>query len=124
MPGGQPEWHFPRRSILRIEKDDDKHGHGSCVASKAAGKLTGVSKNSRLVIMKASNWMYDELSAFVAVLHDVTQKRRGGRSVVVYSRSSHPVRYSPDTPWEDLSEAWQSVRISMEAIAGEMVPVE
>ena len=117
MPGGQPEWYRPRSSPSHDwAKDSDKDGHGSCVASKAAGRITGVSKNSRLVIMKSSHWMYDELSAWENILNDIIQKGRGGRSVVVYARSTYPTRYSRTAPLVSLPSEWQQIRLLMEAI--------
>ena len=121
MPGGQPEWCYPRRSILHIENENDPHGHGSCVASKAAGKKTGVSKNTRLIVLKSSNWMYKKLSAFENVRDDSISKGRRGRSVIVYSRSSYPNRYATTAPIRNLPAAWQAHRIFMEVTVKEQV---
>lgn len=35
----------------------DESGHGSCVYSKAAGALYGVSSNADVVIVKVPNWV-------------------------------------------------------------------
>ena len=55
MPSSEPEWHYSRRFTLLIENDDDASGRGSCVAAKAACTKTGISNNSRLVLIKSSN---------------------------------------------------------------------
>lgn len=81
------DWHYAY-SVSDSTTDDDLAGHGSCVASKAAGWKTGVSKNSRLVVMKSLLTLADVNFAFAAALDDVIAKGRQGRAVVVYPATS------------------------------------
>ena len=86
-PPTPEEWHYAP-GVRRTQTDDSLHGHGSCVASKAAGWKNGVSKNSRLVIMKASLTVADQHWAFASALDDILQKGRQRRAVIVYPRVS------------------------------------
>ncbi|KAL8692227.1 MAG: hypothetical protein Q9218_002703 [Villophora microphyllina] len=90
------EFHYGFNAVTE-ERDDSKDGHGSCVASKAAGWKNGVSKNSRLVMMKSSGTVADDLWAFAATRDDVLTKRRQGKAVVVYPRLSNAL-YTPGAP--------------------------
>ena len=87
MPWPPTEWHYAP-SVRRTQKDDSALGHGSCVASKAAGWKDGVSKNSRLVIMKSSLTLADQHWAFSAALDDILSKGRQRRAVILYPRAS------------------------------------
>ena len=87
MPWPPTEWYYAP-SVRRTQTDDSITGHGSCVASKAAGWKDGVSKNSRLVIMKSSLTLADQHWAFSAALDDILSKRRQRRSVILYPRAS------------------------------------
>ena len=86
-PPGLNEWHYAY-GVSRSTTDDNLGGHGSCVASKAAGWKTGVSKNSQLVMMKSLLTAADVNFAFAAALDDIMEKGRQGRSVVVYPATS------------------------------------
>lgn len=74
--------------MRQTKSDDDPQKHGTCVASKAAGWKTGVSKNSRLVIMKSSHSLQDITFAFFAAFEDIVAKSRQKKAVVVYPRTS------------------------------------
>ena len=87
MPWPLTEWHYAP-SVRRTQTDDSILGHGSCVASKAAGWTDGVSKNSRLVIMKSSLTLADQHWAFSAALDDIMSKGRRRRAVILYPRAS------------------------------------
>ena len=87
MPWPPTEWHYAP-SVRRTQTDDSTLGHGSCVASKAAGWRDGVSKNSRLVIMKSSLKLADQHWAFSAALDDIISKGRQRRAVILYPRAS------------------------------------
>lgn len=87
MPWPPIEWHYAP-SVRRTQTDDSTLGHGSCVASKAAGWKDGVSKNSRLVIMKSSLTLADQHWAFSTALDDILSKGRQRRAVVLYPRAS------------------------------------
>ena len=86
--------------------DDSIAGHGSCVASKAAGWKNGVSKNSRLVMLKASLTLADNNWAFAEALDDIMKKGRQGKAVVVYPRLSiKEYKTSDGVPRE-----WESIK--------------
>ena len=88
------EWHYAYNVDAR-PVDDSAGGHGFCVASKAAGWKNGVSKNSRLVMLKASTTIADENWAFAKALDDIIEKHLQGKAVVVYPRLS--VSSNPST---------------------------
>ncbi len=102
---GKVEWHYGYH-VNADPTDDSNAGHGSCVASKAAGWINGVSKNSVLVMLKASMDMADTNWAFAKALDDILVKSRQGKAVVVYPRSS------TETPFSDsaVPPAWLSVK--------------
>lgn len=81
------EWHYAY-GVSDSATDDNLAGHGSCVASKAAGWKTGVSKNSQLVVMKSLPTVADVNFAFAAALDDIIEKDRQGKAVVVYPATS------------------------------------
>lgn len=86
-PPEPDEWHYAY-GVSSSTTDDSLSGHGSCVASKAAGWKTGVSKNSQLVVMKSLPTLADVNFAFAAALDDIIEKDRQGRAVVVYPATS------------------------------------
>ena len=86
-PPEPDEWHYAY-GVSKSTTDDNLGGHGSCVASKAAGWKTGVSKNSQLVMMKSLPTVADVNFAFAAALDDIMEKDRQGRAVVVYPATS------------------------------------
>ncbi len=86
-PPEPDEWHYAY-GVSDSTTDDNLAGHGSCVASKAAGWKTGVSKNSQLVIMKSLPTLADVNFAFAAALDDIIEKDRQGKAVVVYPATS------------------------------------
>lgn len=86
-PPESDEWHYAY-GVHDSTTDDNLAGQGSCVASKAAGWKTGVSKNSQLVVMKSLPTLADVNFAFAAALDDIMEKDRQGRAVVVYPATS------------------------------------
>lgn len=86
-PPEPDEWHYAY-GVTHSATDDNLAGHGSCVASKAAGWKTGVSKNSQLVVMKSVPTLADINFSFAAALDDIIAKHRQGRAVVVYPATS------------------------------------
>ena len=103
-PPKADEWHYAY-GASRSTTDDDLSGHGSCVASKAAGWKTGVSKNSQLVVMKSLPTLADINFAFAAALDDIIVKRRQGKAVVLYPANSIQT-FNAKSP---LPRNWQSV---------------
>ena len=86
-PPKSDEWHYAY-GVYHSTTDDNLAGHGSCVASKAAGWKTGVSKNSQLVVIKSLPTVADVNFAFATALDDIIEKRRQGKAVVVYPQTS------------------------------------
>ena len=86
--------------------DDSTDGHGTCVASKAAGRRNGVTKNTRLVMLKASSRLVDDNWAFAAALDDIIEHNRQGKSVVLYPRTSIK-QHGGDVK---LEANWKSIR--------------
>ena len=102
------EWHYAYNVNAR-PVDDSAGGHGSCVASKAAGWKNGVSKNSQIVMLKTSMTIADENWAFAKALDDIIEKDRQGKAVVIYPRLSLSTN-----PGMELSANWESIRQIMQ----------
>ena len=117
-PPDPNEWHYAY-GVSRSTTDDNLAGHGSCVASKAAGWKTGVSKNSRLVVMKSLPTVADVNFAFAAALDDIIEKKRQGRAVVLYPATSIKTyaRYGLPKNW------WSVKEIIKELFAQDVVVV-
>ena len=96
-----PDWLYAP-SVKRTETDDDPYSHGSCVASKATGTQNGVSKTSRLVIVKSSLDLADIAWAFQQIVNDVAKLR--SRRVVVLLAATTIEAWRP--------EAFQDSRFS------------
>ncbi|KAL8699224.1 MAG: hypothetical protein Q9201_006122 [Fulgogasparrea decipioides] len=99
------EWHYGD-GVSRQATDDSKAGHGTCVSSKAAGWKNGVSKNSRLVMMKSSGTVADETWAFAEALDDILSKQRQRKAVVVYPRLS----LTAFAPGSEPAANWDSIQ--------------
>ena len=99
------EWKYGYNVDPRPQ-DDSANGHGTCVASKAVGWKNGVSKNTGLVILKASLSLVDDNWAFAVALDDIIAKNRQGKSVVLYPRTSFK-QYGASTGWE---ANWRSIK--------------
>lgn len=108
-PPESDEWHYAY-GVRHSETDDNLAGHGSCVASKAAGWKTGVSKNSQLVVMKSRPTIADINFAFAAALDDIIDKDRQGHAVVVYPATSLQT-FGPGLPrnWRSVKELMQEL---------------
>ena len=117
-PPESDEWHYAY-GVSQSTTDDDLSGHGSCVASKAAGWKTGVSKNSHLVVMKSLTTLADINFAFAAALDDIIVKRRQGRAVVLYPANSIQT-FSAKSP---LPRNWQSVQELMQDLFAQNVVI-
>lgn len=113
------EWHYAY-GVSGSATDDNLAGHGSCVASKAAGWKTGVSKNSHLVVIKSLPTLADVNFAFAAALDDILAKDRRGKAVVVFPATSIQTL----APGSALPRNWQSVRdLIQELLARDVVVV-
>lgn len=87
MPHKAVEWLYTA-GVRQTKTDDSPIDHGSCVASKAVGFKNGVSKNSKLVIVKSSRTIADNHWAFAAAYDHIVRNRRQGRAVILYARCS------------------------------------
>ena len=117
-PPEADEWHYAY-GASKSTTDDDLSGHGSCLASKAAGWKTGVSKNSQLVIMKSLPTLADINFAFAAALDDIIVKRRQGRAVVLYPANSIQTFSAKSA----LPRNWRSVQELMQDLFAQNVVV-
>lgn len=113
MPYKPVEWLWTPQTTWN-RRDNDPKEHGSCVASKAAGFINGVSKNSRLVIVKASHTMADTEWALAQIFDDIVKKGRQEKAVILYARSSTE-EYSREST---LPVYWDSVRDLMHRLFG------
>ena len=117
MYSGREGWYFgpgvpiPRQ---RVEFRDDSvpPGYSSCAASKAAGRVNGVSKLSKIVMIKASMTLADTIWAFAQVLEDVVVKGRQDKVVLLYPRLSIRTFF----PGSDLGIAWNYIKAIMEEL--------
>ena len=96
-----PDWRYSP-SVRRTETDEDPFSHGSCVASKATGAQNGVSKTSRLVVVKSTLDLADIAWAFQEILNDVAKLQN--RRVVVLLAATTIAAWRP--------EAFQDARFS------------
>lgn len=118
-PPEHNEWHYAY-GASDSTTDDSLTGHGSCVASKAAGWKTGVSKNSQLVVMKSLTTLADVNFAFAAALDDIIEKDRQGKAVVVYPATSIQTFAARSA----LPRNWRSVKeLIQELLAQDVVVV-
>lgn len=84
----KPDWHYAPIGVHKSETDDCPLQHGSCVASKAAGAGYGVSKESRLIILKASTTLSNLNWGLYTARDDIIANNRQGKSVVLFAKSS------------------------------------
>ena len=119
MPWPPTEWHYAP-SVRHTQTDDSTLGHGSCVASKAAGWKDGVSKNSRLVIMKSSLTLADQHWAFSAALDDIISKRRQKRAVILYPRASTQSAESIERGGGGPVEMWVAIKNLIDELSREV----
>ena len=90
------------------------------MASKAAGLNNGVSKNSRLVIMKATVSMVDVTWAFSSALRDIRDKSRTGKSVVVLPWTSASAFNQDRTDW---GWDWEALKLIMADLLAEQTVI-
>lgn len=83
-------WYFGPNAQQTFRDDSSPPGYTSCSASKAAGWLNGISKNSKIISVKSSASLADNTWAFARVLEDITSRReRRGKTVILYPRCSY-----------------------------------
>ena len=101
MPNPPDEWLYGFGILENQRTDDSASSHGSCVASKAAGVINGVSKRSHLVMLKIDDSPINVIWAFNTALTDIMNKNRQGKAVIAYpntARSPSPPGF-PGRPW-------------------------
>ena len=103
------DWYYGPR-VIQSKTDDGKDSHGSCVASKVAGALNGVSKNSHIIMLKATLVVSDIVWAFSKALDDITAQNRQKKSVVLFAATSTNGDFSTDAyPWTAIKPIMQSL---------------
>lgn len=117
MPNNEVSWHWPEFAGRSKMPTDSGGGHGSCVASKAAGWINGVSKSSQLIMLKI-NYTDDEVNwAFNKVWEDITKNRRSGKSVVVF-----PAAWPPTFDFSGFNDVRQTIQELFDINAVVVVP--
>ena len=79
-PPGPQDWIYTSDFVgkQRTPKDDNALGHGTAVASKAVGRIFGVSKNTYLSPVKIKPRSDSLLEAFDLVVHDIALRAAKG----------------------------------------------
>ncbi|KAL8868877.1 MAG: hypothetical protein Q9174_004694, partial [Haloplaca sp. 1 TL-2023] len=105
----QIEWLFTPRAmyqgVVTRTETPDGGGHGTCTASKAAGRIFGASKSATLVVVKMADLTEASVAGVLGTVNDdIISKGRQGRSVVTISwGSTAPVAeawpYPAGKPW-------------------------
>lgn len=93
------DWHFAPTSVQKTETDDSPIQHGSCVASKAAGAGFGVSRESRLIILKATTRVSNLNWALYKARDDIAANNREGKSVVLFAKSNKDLGIPAGDGW-------------------------
>ena len=71
-----------------MKTDDSANWHGSCVSSLAAGLNHGVSKESKIIMLKSSQRLRDILWAFSRARDSVRSAGIGGRAVILFTAAA------------------------------------
>ncbi len=103
MPSQPVEWLYGFGIPEDQRTDDSASSHGSCVASKAAGVINGVSKRSHLVMVKINEKASNVVWAFNTVNDDIVRKGRRGRAVIAYPNTAKDANQGgfPGYPWSN-----------------------
>lgn len=67
------------------EADYDPNSHGTCTASKVAGRVIGVAKKASLIVVKQGLTPSSWLDAMVKVNNDLKRRARAGERVAGYN---------------------------------------
>lgn len=100
--------------VPRTMVDDNARKHGSCVASKAAGTINGVSKRSRLVSVKMSNDLLTVEYAFGLAYDDIVAKGRERHAVILFPHSS--VKQYEDKSFDFVPSEWRGIHDIMDTM--------
>lgn len=71
--------------VAITETDDDLHSHGTCIASKVAGRVLGIAKKASLIVVKRSLKLSSWLDAMVKVANDLRRRARAGERIAGYN---------------------------------------
>lgn len=71
--------------VAETEVDDDPSSHGTCLASKIAGREYGVAKKASLIVVKRSLKLSSWLDAMVKVANDLRRRARAGERIAGYN---------------------------------------
>lgn len=71
--------------VAKTEADDDPRSHGTCLASKVAGRVFGVAKKASLIVVKRSVKLSSWLDAMVKVANDLRRRARAGERIAGYN---------------------------------------
>jgi hypothetical protein len=93
-----------------IKTDKDETGHGTCMASKAAGPNLGVASKAHMVVLKTSS-LADTQWAFEQARDDIVKHDRKGKSVILYARGPliSYVGQENEAPWKDIKPVMQDM---------------
>ena len=69
----------------KMGAEDDPNSHGTCIASKVAGRLLGVAKKASLVAVERVLMLSSWLAAMVKVNNDLRRRARAGERIAGYS---------------------------------------
>ena len=103
------EWLYTGRTIYMKqdtrseipESREDYGSHSTCTASKAAGKIYGASKTATLVVVKMPNFTHADIGGVLnTIYHDISAKRRQGKSVISISWGDINRTIWPKSHWE------------------------
>lgn len=71
--------------VAKTEVDDDPGSHGTCLASKVAGRVLGVAKKASLIVVKRSVRLSSWLDAMVKVANDLRSRARAEERIAGYN---------------------------------------
>ena len=104
------EWIIAEETSDTRRDESATPGHGTCVASKALGRVSGVSKNSRLIVVKADLSLLGTIDGFRKIVEDVSRNGRQSRAVVVVSRGSNEPFSEAQIRAQYMDNPWHTVR--------------
>ncbi|KAI4212440.1 MAG: hypothetical protein LQ351_004873 [Letrouitia transgressa] len=112
----QQETGFSLEGPIPRELTTIPEGHGTCVASKALGRIGGISKNSHLVIVKTNRSVPSMIDAFLQIQEGVQLKGREGKAVVVFPQESDAKFRYHDAYFPRLRQPWAYTRSKLELL--------
>ena len=85
--------------------DDSPIGHGTCIASKAAGGNLGAASNADMIVLKAKPSPADNIWAFEQAHDDILNRGLQGKAVVLFTRGAtfSGAGVEAEDPWPTLN---------------------